>query len=269
MSATAIGTSVLRLADREQDRELVRRVVTGDRAAFEALDERYRAALVRYASSLLRRSLHDAEDVVQDVLSAVHDALSVGDCPDELRPWLYRLTHHRAINVVRRARWSDAMLDSEARWSHDDRDDPDAVFSRRDALRQLTGDLAELPPRQRTALLARELDGRATEEIAHGLGVSVGAAQMLISRARENITKMRAARDAACNDIRRSLLDARERGVRPTEHALRHLRGCDPCTASARTVRRAPATAPAGGRRNIGAADNQLCGATEHFAAAA
>ena len=57
---------------RSDDAELVRRVGAGDATAFATLDARHRGALTRYAGSLLRRSEHDAQDVVQDVLIRAH-----------------------------------------------------------------------------------------------------------------------------------------------------------------------------------------------------
>src|SRR5918997_958380 len=78
------------------------------------LARRHRKPLIRYARSLLRRSEHDAEDVVQDVLIRAHAAMRAGDGPEELRPWLYRLTRNRAIDEVRRARWGDEALGDEA-----------------------------------------------------------------------------------------------------------------------------------------------------------
>ncbi|HEV7882120.1 MAG TPA: sigma-70 region 4 domain-containing protein, partial [Solirubrobacteraceae bacterium] len=91
---------------------------------------------------------------------------------------------------------------------------------------------------QRTALLARELDGQSTEQVAAQLGVSVPAAQMLATRARDNLLKARAARDAGHEEIRAALLDAHERGTRPSEHVLRHVKGCDACRAYQRGLRR-------------------------------
>lgn len=223
---------------RHDDAELARRVAAGDGAAFAALDGRHRAALIRYAGSLVRRSEHDAEDIVQDVLISVHEQLRAGNPPDELRSWLYRLTRNRAINVVRRARWGDESLESETLGSRDDREEPDAVLRRKTALRHLVDDLADLPVRQRNALLAREVDGQSPEQVATQLGVSVAAAQMLATRARENLIKTREARDADCVDMRHVLLEARERGARPTEHALRHVKACDPCRAYQRDIRR-------------------------------
>ena len=223
---------------RLDDAELARRVAAGDGAAFATLDERYRKPLTRYARSLLRRSEHDAEDVVQDVLIRAHAALREGDGPGELRPWLYRLTRNRAIDEVRRARWGDEALDDSAALLRDDREEPEAVLRRKETMRRLVSDLADLPVRQRTALLAREVDDLSAEQVAQQLGVSVPAAQMLASRARENLLKTRSARDAAHEDIRAELLDAHERGVRPSEHALRHMKECEACAAYQRELRK-------------------------------
>ena len=223
---------------RLDDAELARRVAAGDGTAFALLDGRHRSALVRYAGSLVRRSEHDAEDIAQDVLIALHDALRAGEEPDELRPWLYRVTRNRAIDAVRRKRWGDAALDADALLAGDDREDPEAVLRRRESIRRLVEDLADLPVRQREALLARELDGLGAEEVAQRLGVTVAAAQKLAMRARENLVKTRDARDADCGGVRVLLLEAHERGVRPTEHGLRHVKGCDTCRAYQRDIRR-------------------------------
>ena len=220
------------------DFELARRVGEGDAAAFAMLDARHRQPLERYAGGLLRRSEHDAQDVVQDVLIRAHQALLSGHAPEELRPWLYRLTRNRAIDEVRRARWGDESLDSDHAFRDERGEDPETVLGRRDSMRRLVEDLADLPVRQRTALLARELDGQSAEQVAAQLGVSVMAAHKLASRARASLIRTRAARDADCPEVQAALLDAHERGVRPTEHALRHVKTCDACRAHRRDVRR-------------------------------
>ena len=202
------------------------------------LDARHRAALTRYARSLLHRSEHDAEDIAQDVLIRAHALLRAGEGPEELRPWLYRLTRNRAIDEVRRARWGHESLDDHAYVAHDAGGDPETMLRGKEAIRRLVADLADLPVRQRTALLARELDGQSPEQVAAQLGVSVAAAQKLAMRARENLVKTRHARDADCSGVRSALLEAHERGTRPSEHGLRHLKGCDGCRAYQRDIRR-------------------------------
>jgi len=219
------------------DSHLAQRVAGGDANAFADLDARHRNALTRYAGSVLRRSVHDAEDVVQDVLIRAHDALRAGNGPDELRPWLYRLTRNRAIDELRRKRWGDESLD-DSMLAGDRRDDPPSILARKQCMHDLTEALAGLPARQREALLALELDGCSPQQVATQLGVSVMAAQKLVMRARTNLVKMRDARDTDCRLIGPLLLDAHERGVRPTEHALRHTKRCDACRAYQSDIRR-------------------------------
>jgi len=212
------------------DAELVQRVSSGDDGAFADLDARHRAALTRYAGSLLR-SRHDADDVVQDVLIRAHHALRCGQGPDELRPWLYRMTRNRAIDELRRSRWGVGSLGDDDCLGDDRREDPASILVRKESLHHLVEDLAGLPQRQRDALLARELEGRSPGQVAEQLGVSVMAAQKLVARARANLVKTRDARDTDCRLIVALLLDAHARGVRPTEHAVRHVGGCDACRA--------------------------------------
>ena len=66
------------------------------------------------------------------------------------------------------------------------------------------------------------------------------AAHKLAARARENLVKTRDARDADCLDVRATLLDAHERGVRPSEHVLRHVKACGTCRVQRRAISRPP-----------------------------
>ena len=238
MSAHSVPTTT-----RDSDAQLVQRVAGGDGDAFTQLVDRHQPALTRYAGSFLRRSEHDAEDVVQDVFVRAHAGLCAGERPDDLRPWLYRLTRNRALDEMRRKRWAEAHLEP-ATTAPAIHPSPELELLGSESLWQLVDDILALPARQRQALLARELEGYTLEEVAARIDVTVAAAQKLASRARENLVRARAARAAGCDVIRDSLLDAHERGVRPTEHAVRHVKGCGACRAfRARQAR--PARLPA------------------------
>lgn len=161
----------------QPDRRLAELASEGSRAAFEEIVRRYRSDMVRYG----RRLAGDAaEDAVQQALVNVHRALPrIG--PDvDLRAWLFAVTHNAAIDVVRRRGPSTAPLDEQL----DGVERPHDALMRREALRELVTGLETLPPRQRTALLLRELEGKGHEDIARVLGVKDGAARQLIHRAR-------------------------------------------------------------------------------------
>ena len=159
-----------------QDRQLVELVAENDAGALEALYERYG----RPAYSLARRILTDetlAQDVVQEVfLSLWRDARRFDAGRGTVATYLLSMTHHRAVDVVRREeklrRWrtSDEGLELEP--------DPKArvedeveLAERRTEVRTA---LAELPTAQREALLLAYFGGYTQREVAALVGVPLG-----------------------------------------------------------------------------------------------
>src|SRR3954462_14203272 len=171
----------------QSDERLVDLVRAGSDPAFEAIVERYRRALMRYVSRLL--SPERAEDVVQQAFVKAYEAMHRNSAELNLRPWLYRIAHNGALNALR---------DRGA--AHEERSDtidgverPDQAFERTVGLRELVVAVQELPDRQRSAILLREMEGRSYEEIATALGVSDGAVRQLLNRARNSLRAAAAA----------------------------------------------------------------------------
>jgi RNA polymerase sigma factor (sigma-70 family) len=219
------------------DERLVAPRRAGDETAFTELHDRYRRPLLAYARRFLDGGSHDdAEDIVQDVFAAAHRALLADERQIDLRPWLYRVTRNRCIDILRRAHHGDVELAETHQ--HDARSDPFARVTRRETLQTLVVDIAGLPERQRAALLAREVDGASYDAIASELGITAVAARVLAMRARDNLVKAEQARTASCTDVRGALAAAHDRGTRPSEHARRHLQRCDACRAYRRELKR-------------------------------
>jgi RNA polymerase sigma factor (sigma-70 family) len=158
------------------DGRLVELVAQRDAGALEALYERYGRA----AYSLARRILTEdalAQDVVQEVfLSLWRDAGRFDAGRGTVATYLLSMTHHRAVDMVRREerlrRWrtSDEGLEHEP--------DPRArveedveLAERRSEVRAA---LAELPPAQRQALLLAYFGGYTQREVAALVGVPLG-----------------------------------------------------------------------------------------------
>lgn len=172
----------------QSDDRLVDLVRDGHEAAFAVVVARYRAPLERYAAGIVGAGR--AEDVVQQAFVNAHRALMSDGRSIELKPWLYRITHNAALNLLRSApaETSDgADLAGALGPSSAGAADVAALRAR---LRETLDAVAALPPPQRDALLLRELEGRSHEEIALALGVTAGAARQHLARAR---TSLRAA----------------------------------------------------------------------------
>ena len=152
---------------RVSDERLIAAFRAGDEAAFQQIHDRYRAALLRFATRILRDG-GTAEDVVQEALWRAHRGLRRDDRPMNLRPWLYRLVRNCGLDELGRVR-TDCVdlyaIDGDGDLTAAPRDEPPTAYERRADLRQLLEDLGALPARHRHALVRRELDGLTHQQL--------------------------------------------------------------------------------------------------------
>ena len=159
-----------------QDGQLVRLVAEKDADALEVLYERYG----KVAYSLARRILTDevlAQDVVQEVfLSLWRDAQRLDAGRGTLATYLLSMTHHRAVDVVRREenlrrrRTSDEVLEFQP----DPNPGVEAEAEATERRAQVRAALAQLPPAQREALALAYFGGYTQREVATLVGVPLG-----------------------------------------------------------------------------------------------
>jgi len=179
-----------------RDGQLVELVAEKDAGALEALYDRYGRA----AYSLARRILTEetlAQDVVQEVfLSLWRNAGRFDAGRGTVATYLLSMTHHRAVDVVRREenlrRWrtSDEGLELEADPKVRVEDEVEAS-ERRAGVRAA---LNELPDAQREALLLAYFGGYTQREVAALVGVPLGTVK---TRMAAGMRKMKEAlRDA-------------------------------------------------------------------------
>src|SRR3954471_3353981 len=202
-------------------------------ARFASVYERHHQALYRYCRSILRHD-EDAQDALQSAMTRAFAALQTERRELELRPWLFRIAHNEAVTILRR-RSETSMLDESLRavGALEDR------VLERETLRLLRHDLAELPERQRCALVLRELNGLGHEEIAVVLGIAPTAVKQAIFEGRSALLRCREGRDAACDEMQRILSDGDGRVVR-SQRVRAHLRACAGCRAFRSDLGRRP-----------------------------
>src|SRR5829696_5158390 len=128
------------------------RAARGDAAAFAAVYERHHQALYRYCRSILRHD-EDAQDALQSTMTKAFAALQAEQRDFDLRPWLFRIAHNEAVSILRRRRDTAELGDVPELCAMEER------VIEREELRALQMDLADLPERQRAALILRELNG--------------------------------------------------------------------------------------------------------------
>src|SRR3954447_8418596 len=176
--ARLAGTAVLRT---QSDDRLVDLVREGNDRAFEAIVHRYRGPLLRYCQRFL--SPARAEDAVQQTFVNAVAAIRDGDAEINLRPWLYRIAHNAALNVLRQAGADHEQISEQI----DGVETPPQALERGEHFRTVVAAVRELPDRQRDALVLQALEGRSYDEIATELGVTGGAVRQLLNRARTTL----------------------------------------------------------------------------------
>jgi len=185
------------------------RARAGDETAFRELVDPYRAELQLHCYRILG-SLQDAEDAVQETLLAAWRGLRGFEGRASLRAWLYRIATNRCLNVLRdRGRrprevpaipnppeptrtieptwlepYPDVLLEALA----DTAPGPEARYETREAvgLAFVTA-LQHLPPRQRAALVLRDVLGFRAAEVAEMLDSSQASVKAALQRARATI----------------------------------------------------------------------------------
>src|SRR6201996_7816021 len=208
----------------QSDERLVTLIRRGNQNAFEVLVSRYHARLLSFCRHLLG-SREDAEDVLQDVLTASYNAMLADNRPINVRPWLYRIARNRCLNHLRRnqAIGVDSM---DVHLSDHGATTADKVHEREE-FRLLVGDIHTLPETQRTALVLREMDALSYEQIAEAMDTTVPGVKSLLVRARISLAEASEARQLSCDEVRIELGEVAE-GLtkRPSPLVRRHLPGC-------------------------------------------
>lgn len=167
--------------ERSTDHQLVAAFRAGRDDAFSEVVRRYGEPLLRFAAQRMRGTPHDPQDVVQDSLARAYVALRRDDRPMLLRSWLYAIVRNGTIDALRAP--SHGQLHEQLLAGGETIDD---VFGRSD-LRAIVSCVAELPERQRRALVLRTFEGRPYSAIASELETSVAATKALIARARAGV----------------------------------------------------------------------------------
>jgi RNA polymerase sigma-70 factor (ECF subfamily) len=157
------------------------------RAEFAALVEAYADRLVRYAFRQVG-SLHDAEDIVQEVFTR---AIRAPSAPSAVGPYLYRAVSNGCVDFVRRrnraAVFCEEVSVEEALAA---RHGPREAAQAAEELRNIERLLQKLPAEQAEAVRLRVLDGLKLNEIADVTGCSINT---VCSRLRYGLQKLRSA----------------------------------------------------------------------------
>lgn len=204
------------LFKRLSDENLGSRLASGEAAAFDELYRRYAHRLAAYGSHLLGDAA-SGDDVAQAAMLKAYGALRDGRLPDKMKPWLFRIAHNAAIDLVARRR--ELSMETVPEHSSGERE-PFAGA--------LVEALATLPDRQRRVYVLREVHGLRIDETAAELGLTAAQVEQSLFAARNRLAEQLVFGDRLnCVTVQRLAagpLDTSERRALKT-----HLRTCREC----------------------------------------
>jgi RNA polymerase sigma factor (sigma-70 family) len=160
---------------------------TARHAELLALAGELRPELHRYSARLMG-SVIDGEDVVQDAFARAFVALDELEEAPPLRPWLFRIAHNRALDLMR-SRAIRAAVPIEAAYEVADPESPDPLeaLMRREAVETAVSRFVELPTVQRSVVILKDVLDQSLEEIAALLDLSVNAVKAHLARGRARL----------------------------------------------------------------------------------
>ncbi len=167
----------------DSDEALMALVARGDAPAYRALTRRHLPAMLGLARRILGNAA-DAEDVAQEAMLRVWTHAPRWQPLAAFRTWLTRVVVNLCLDRKRRARWValeaagelvDPAPGATATAEHDERE------------RLLAVAIAELPARQRTAIVLTYSEGMSNAQVADILGTSASAVETLLVRGKQNL----------------------------------------------------------------------------------
>lgn len=215
----------------DDDVASVEAALRGDPTGFAALYRRH-AGAVRMA---IRDNVHDAEgvaDAVQDTFAKAFSRLQALRDPARFRPWLLQIARNTAIDHRRIRRRVDFDDNAETEQLADDGLGPDGHAELNDLAALVNHCVAALSPRDATAITLATRLGLGPTEIATALGVSTGAAKVLLHRARQRLREALVLELSLRAQVTPCPVFADLRDEAPTKVGA-HVRGCDVCQGAA------------------------------------
>jgi RNA polymerase sigma-70 factor, ECF subfamily len=147
------------------------------------LFEQFRDPLLRYTLSF-GISVHDAEEVVQEVFLSLFRHLQLRRSRKNLRAWIFRVAHNLALKQLYAIRRSQAKTTSHwttAEEQFDPTPDPEERLSAIQKRQLLLAVVHALPEADQGCLRLRA-EGLRYREIAAVLGMSLGAVSISLTR---------------------------------------------------------------------------------------
>ncbi|WP_342575358.1 sigma-70 family RNA polymerase sigma factor [Paenibacillus sp. FSL M8-0142] len=132
---------------------------------------------------------HTAEDLVQETFYRAY--LYLEDWKNErIKPWLFRVAHNAYVDYQRKA--SRSIVKDAAFFARMvDRDTPEITLLQQEVQREIGRMLADIPEKQRQAVLLVDFHQFTYQEAADIMGITLSHIKITLFRARQRLREMK------------------------------------------------------------------------------
>jgi RNA polymerase sigma-70 factor (ECF subfamily) len=171
----------------DDEKGLVKRAQKGDAAAFESLYGLHLKRVYNIAWRMMENAA-DAEDVAQEVMLKAWRALPSFKLDSAFGTWLYRIAMNACSDELRKRKQKTASVEEMQENGHElESEGFEESSVEGGSIARAIGKLGE---DYRAALVLRDVEGYAYEEIATILKCPIGTVRSRINRAREQMRNM-------------------------------------------------------------------------------
>ncbi|MDR0491537.1 MAG: sigma-70 family RNA polymerase sigma factor [Oscillospiraceae bacterium] len=178
----------------EEELQVVRKVLDGDKNAFEALVLENQKNVYNLALKMVGGE-EDALDISQEAFLKAYSRLESFRGESLFSVWLYRITYNLCIDFLRKRRRTAASsltyLDDEDDSIDieipDMRSNPEDSAIQRETKKIISDSINELGQIHREILIMREITGMSYTDIASVLNIGEGTVKSRLARARKNL----------------------------------------------------------------------------------
>lgn len=181
---------------RDNESEIIHKVLSGKREAFETLVEKYEK-LIYNLSYQLTNSTEDAFDISQETFLKAYKSLGSfrGDC--KFSTWLYKICNNVANDYLRSKQRKQTISltvydeedekEEQLDIADEVNENPDEQLLKKERIEAVREAIAALSPDHREVIVLRDIEGYSYDEISEILDLEIGTVKSRINRARQII----------------------------------------------------------------------------------
>ena len=162
----------------ERLRTLMLKSLTGDGSSYRVFLNELSMHLRSFLRRRVARQPEEIEDLVQELLLAIHNQRHTYNAKLPLTAWVHAIAHYKVIDWLRRRSRDDLLNDSL--------DDCEELFAAENEAAEASHDIAkllqQLPERQRLPIQYVKIEGGAVADTAKRTGMSESAVKVGIHR---------------------------------------------------------------------------------------